>query len=134
VVGESTADLTEATRCAVIAALLAEAPAVARPGFVDQPDDDGCTALYWACAQGLPKPVERLLAAGADPNRVSVRRAPLHVATIWGHLGCLEALLATGANPGVVDMDGRTARQCAEARGLADCLARLQLAELGGGA
>ena len=65
-------------------------------------DYDGQTPLYWAIKMGICKTTERLLAAGADYNKVdNVRKCPLHMA-IHACLHCMELLLRAGA-----DVDAR---------------------------
>jgi hypothetical protein len=73
--------------------------------------------LIWACETGGTVSVEKLLAAGADPN---VREADgwtaLHWAARNGHLRVVELLLQYGARIGWLDREGLTALEWA-ARG-----------------
>jgi len=49
---------------------------------VDSVDDNGCTALHWACLEGSYDVVKYLLAAKADPNlqTYQAKSTPLHIA------------------------------------------------------
>ena len=82
------------------AAHRAEGPAVDRLGR---------TRLWWAAKDGRLADVERLLAAGEDPNAADVDgEAPLHAAARWGHTAVVETLLAQGADPGMTALYAMT--------------------------
>ncbi|MEV4881021.1 ankyrin repeat domain-containing protein [Streptomyces cyaneofuscatus] len=90
---------------AVVRALRAGAQA-------ESSDEEGTTALYLAAVQDLPQAVRLLLAAGADPNRVSGPEAgdlPLCGAACGGHTEVVEALLSAGAQPDLREEFGFTA-------------------------
>jgi ankyrin repeat protein len=54
----------------------------------------------------------------------------LHRACTNGRAGVVRALLGAGANPQVVDDDGRTPERDADERGHAECVAVLQVISL----
>lgn len=70
--------------------------------------------LIWACETGATASVEKLLAAGADPNVREIDGwTALHWAARNGHLRCAELLLEHGARIGWVDSEGLTALEWA---------------------
>ncbi|OQR86021.1 ankyrin-like protein [Achlya hypogyna] len=75
---------------------------------VNMQDADGCSAVYYASANGHVAVLRRLLAAGADLNVVSIRRSPLHCAVAWQRLHCVNLLLAHGAHRDALDLEGLT--------------------------
>jgi ankyrin repeat protein len=63
--------------------------------------EEGRSALYWACAarQGHVEVMQALARAGADCNQADSRGiTPLWVASLNGHLRCVEELLQRGAD------------------------------------
>lgn len=97
------------------------------------------TALHFASLSGTPATVERLLQAGADPNVVAMQGGvtPLHCAagcppagmalpTREGRGEALRLLLAAGADPHMINCDGKTPLQCARFNGCADAVAVLE--------
>jgi ankyrin repeat protein len=73
------------------------------------PDRLGSTRLWWAARDGRRADVERLLAAGENPNAADVDgETPLHAAARWGHTAIVETLLAQGADPGIAALYGMT--------------------------
>ena len=103
VVGEATADVDEETRLAIVCQLLDYGLPV------DSRDEDGSTALYWSCAQGLSKVAALLLSRGADPNCRSARRSAIHVAIGWKHPLCVRLLLEHGADISARDLNEKDA-------------------------
>jgi ankyrin repeat protein len=92
----------------------------------------GETALMWAAYQrdwgDLECPLSSLLEAGADPNVVNERArgvptAALIAAAAEGNAANVYFLLRHGADPNLVDCDGRTALLAAAAAGHA-CIVR----------
>jgi len=72
----------------------------ASPGLVSLRGTNGNHLLGIATAQGDPRSVGLLLAAGADPGRGNVHDwAPLHQAAYMGRPDLAEMLLAAGAPP-----------------------------------
>ena len=60
--------------------------------------------LHAAAAKGDAAEVERLIAAGQNPNAQDAHsRTPLHVAGHFGHQAAAQALLKAGANPNALD-------------------------------
>lgn len=84
--------------------------------------------LIWACERGNMASVEKLVAAGADPNtRETGGWTALHWAARNGHLGCVELLLENGARIGWLDSEGLTALDWAERgdhRAVVDAIAK----------
>ncbi len=69
----------------------------------------GRTPLWWAARDGRRGDVERLLAAGADPNAADVdSETPLHAAARWGHAEVIAILLERGADPSTSALYGMT--------------------------
>ncbi|MEU9283886.1 ankyrin repeat domain-containing protein [Streptomyces sp. NPDC048275] len=81
-------------------------------------DEDGQTVLYLAAVSDQPGIVRLLLAAGAEPDRLSQGTdAPLCGAACGGHTEVVHALLAAGAGPDTVEAFGFTALTWAVRRG-----------------
>ncbi|KAF8383263.1 hypothetical protein PRIPAC_72405 [Pristionchus pacificus] len=82
---------------------------------VNQQDEDGNTALHYACRNARPAMARRLLEAGADPSIDNeLDRTPLHVAAQNCDDLCIEALLGHSFYKDkdtldVVDVEDRTA-------------------------
>lgn len=90
-------------------------------------DADGCSAVYYASANGHADVLRVLLANGGDANLASIRRAPLHCATEWRRVACVELLLAHGARVDEVDKSGLTPLAIAQAKGFEELAAHLAL-------
>ncbi|GAA3128904.1 hypothetical protein GCM10010466_19520 [Planomonospora alba] len=91
----------------------------------DPPGEADSTALYRAAVGGRTAIVRALLAAGADPDRLSGDESeglPLCAAAAWGHAETVEALLAAGADPARRESHGWTPVLWAAANGHADAL------------
>lgn len=72
----------------------------ARQVHPDTPGDDGTTLLQWAVHGGRLAAAEALIAAGADPNRVSPKGgSPMHAAAFNDEPALLKLLLAHGGDP-----------------------------------
>jgi len=69
----------------------------------------------------------RLLAQGADPNYYHEEKGtrPIHVAARAGQMGQVELLVAHGADPGALDLQGNTPSVCARLSGYRDVSQRL---------
>jgi len=67
--------------------------------FVDHQNNQGETALFWACSSGLSKMTELLLQSGANPNISNVDGvSPLHMAAANGYLELVRTLVKSGAH------------------------------------
>ena len=96
---------------------------------VDPTIDYGRLALLYAAFKGDVKAARQLLDAGTDPNaRNSAAQTPIMMAVRANQPGALRLLLERGADPNVMDVDGRrwTALHMAASDGLTEC-ARLLL-------
>lgn len=82
---------------------------------VNEPADDGRTALYVAAAVGHEATVRVLLAANAitDMCTTTTRWTPLHVAAGRGHCAVVRLLLANGAQANALSATGQTPRDLA---------------------
>jgi ankyrin repeat protein len=70
--------------------------------------DDRDDLFRWA-AEGAAGEIERLVAAGADPNAVDENgETPLHFACDRGQLEAVRALLLAGADPNAREEQGQT--------------------------
>lgn len=87
-------------------ALLAAKPAV----DVNQRSSDGTTALHWAVYHNDAGLIDRLLAAGANPNaRNDYGSTPLALAVVVGNDPVIKKLLQAGADVESANADGQTA-------------------------
>jgi len=83
---------------------------------VDEADEDGHTALHWACDAGHMEVARCLLEYGAAPNTQNVDGStPLHMACVCEHYELARMLLERGANVGLRDGDGLTPADLAPA-------------------
>lgn len=71
----------------------------------DMIDLHGCDALIHASRSGSVDAVCVLLKHGANPNH-GARALALHEAATFGHVGCVEALLAAGGHPHIRNLHG----------------------------
>jgi len=72
-------------------------------------DEDGQTALHWACDANHLEIVRFLLSNGADVNvQDKGMQTPLHFALISGHEDIAKNLIQAGANIDALDEDGNT--------------------------
>ncbi|WP_310620051.1 ankyrin repeat domain-containing protein [Flexibacterium corallicola] len=66
---------------------------------INQSNDYGCSALFWAVAFAYEDILEVLLQVGADVNQTdSVGRSPLMTAAVRGSLSMTKKLIKAGAN------------------------------------
>lgn len=86
-------------------------------------DEHGCTPLWWAAWAGHAETVDRLLRAGADPNRASERGETALMRTPRAAVARL--LLAHGADPHALTTLGRNALSFACERGRGDVVRAL---------
>lgn len=100
----------------------------AKPDSAD-PSTMGLGPLHLAAANGFPRVIQLLLAAGANKEAQGVgNTGPLHAAAANGNLEAVRALLAAGADANFEDEEGRTAlygaavRFCAETLNGGDCV------------
>jgi len=70
-------------------------------------DRDGFTAIDQAVGEGRFEIVAFLLKAGANVNGRTTNGTPLHTACAWRRTRIARLLLEHGADPGLLDRDGR---------------------------
>lgn len=88
---------------------------------VNAATDLGVTPIALACANGSAAMVEKLLAAGANPNAVASGEPALMTAARTGSVGAVKALLARGADVNARDaVHGQTALMWAVAHNHAE--------------
>ena len=76
---------------------------------VEYTNEDGFTALIWACLNGHIDVVRYLVdEKNAAVNMPPNRHTPLRGAGNYGHLEVVQFLLNRGADPNVPSMGGRT--------------------------
>ena len=92
----------------------------------DMIDLHGCDALIRASRSGSVDAVRVLLQHGANPNH-GARALALHEAAAFGHIGCVETLLAAGALPHIRNLHGYQPLELAthmDHAGVVECLLR----------
>jgi ankyrin repeat protein len=99
------------------------------------PDDDGMTPLMAASFSGHTDVAELLLAHDSghvDQQNHLYGSTALHRAFSWfmGRTGVVRLLLGAGADPRLVDRDGRTPLHHAAEHGHAECVALLQVSSM----
>ena len=81
-------------------------------------DNDGRTAVHWACSNGHLEIVRLLLCQGADMSiRDNDGDTALHDASSNGHLEIVQLLLCQGADMSIRDDNGWTALDWASSKG-----------------
>lgn len=100
---------------------------VERGMAVDDRDDVGRTALFYAACAGYDALAERLIARGADVHAAqgNSHQTALHGAAICGHASTTQLLLDRGARVNAVDGLGQTPLQYACVSGSIDTAALL---------
>lgn len=81
---------------------------------------DNWTALHLAAVDGFCDACELLLSSGEGPDvdaLTSMRRTPLHLACLHGHLEVVKVLLVFGGKLNATDNDNNTPLHCAAMRG-----------------
>ena len=87
--------------------ILTKSTGRSRPARLDETDDNECTALHYAAANGHHGCLTKL--EGADTNVLNVDgRTPLHYACANGHTECVQYLLQKSAEANTQDIYGRT--------------------------
>jgi len=82
--------------------------ALVRAGVsLEAKDNLGFTAVDQAVGEGSFEIVEFLLKSGAKVNGHTANGSPLHTACAWRRLKIARLLLQNGADPNVLDKDGR---------------------------
>jgi len=82
---------------------------------VNEADEEGRTALHFACGYGEAACAEELLAASADVDRKDKNNnTALHYAAGYGQADMVKLLLGKGADRDVKNDDGKTAQEVAE--------------------
>ena len=93
---------------------------------VEYTNEDGFTALIWACLNGHIDVVRYLVdEKNAAVNMPPNRHTPLRGAGNYGHLEVVQFLLNRGADPNVPSMGGRTPIMGAAMNGYMDVLEAL---------
>lgn len=79
----------------------------ADPELIDQPDEEGYTALHLAVIAGNRTVLRCLVDRGADVNALdNERHSVVHWATVCGELEALDLVLDAGADASVEDIHG----------------------------
>ena len=87
---------------------------------VNVPQPDGATALAWAAHWNDVELTDRLVAAGANPNKANdLGVTPLMLAAVNGSSATIERLLKAGAQPNAARPSGETALMLASRAGAA---------------
>ncbi|RLN63687.1 hypothetical protein BBJ29_005659 [Phytophthora kernoviae] len=89
-------------------------------------DADGCTAIYYAAANGHVDVMQVLLSFGGDPNIASIRRSPLHCAVEWHRVECVKLLIQHSASRDSTDKNGLTPSEVAAQKGFPDLVELLE--------
>ncbi|KAF4316448.1 hypothetical protein BBO99_00006171 [Phytophthora kernoviae] len=89
-------------------------------------DADGCTAIYYAAANGHVDVMQVLLSFDGDPNIASIRRSPLHCAVEWHRVECVELLIQHSASHDSTDKNGLTPSEAAAQKGFPDLVELLE--------
>jgi len=77
---------------------------------VNQSSSDGTSALHWAVYHNDVALIDRLLAAGANPNaRNDYGSTPLALSAVVGNVAVMKKLLKAGADVESANADGQTA-------------------------
>lgn len=89
--------------------------------YIDIRNGAGYTPLISAASKGGLDTVNELIKMKADCNRVEQDGwSALHFAAVRGDVKMVDALLKANAAPGIVSVDGRTARMIAETNNFKD--------------
>lgn len=82
---------------------------------VDEADEEGRTALHFACGYGEVECAKELLGAKASINSVDGNKnTPLHYAAGYGEKACVQLLLDSGASLTDKNDDGKTPLEVAQ--------------------
>lgn len=115
--GQTPLHIAMANGHASIGAALLSAVGRAKPGLLDAEDLKGATPLHYAAQRRFPECVTLLTANGANPNACDHDgRTPLFGAALRAtgadiRYACAARLVTVGADPSVVDEQGRTAEE-----------------------
>lgn len=80
---------------------------------LEQADDEGHFPLFQAAGDGSLEIVKLLIEAGAAVNRVCNSGSALSIACAYEHVEIVRYLMSEGADPGLADCEGVTARSIA---------------------
>ena len=93
---------------------------------INQANEYGQTALYWAASNGRVEIVTQLLAAGADVNIAdSEGTTPLYIAAFYGFIEVVEKLLDAGSNVRIAERFGTTPIDTAIFKGHKNIISKL---------
>lgn len=86
---------------------------------INAKDSDGQTALMYACKRSFDETAGFLLRNGADVDVQSKKKGvtALMIAAVAGNVELVRMLLDRGADPGLTDIFGHTAKSLAEKKG-----------------
>ena len=108
------------TACVLGRAEQVAAELAADPGRVHARGVHELPALYFAAIGGSTAIADLLLSTGANVNARAEAAAPIHGAVMGGSAEMIRLLLEKGADPGLPDYEGHSARQLAEKMGRND--------------
>lgn len=102
-------------------------PPNAARGITLQADEEGRTALHFACGYGELECAKVLLAAGAGLDAVDANKnTALHYAAGYGQVEAVQLLIEHKADKSVKNMDGKTALEVAQLNEQADVAKALE--------
>ncbi|XP_074647637.1 uncharacterized protein LOC141903421 [Tubulanus polymorphus] len=113
--GDGTDDLTELLHRGAVTGSKRYVKKALNSGIcIDNPNEDGQTALFGACYEGHEMIVEYLLQHGADPNkRSSTNATPVHAACYSANIRIMEKIVEAGGDLRLHDINQRSPKDWA---------------------